>query len=149
MNEPPVFETRNFSVTPHERRIEKPWGHEVLLTPPHAPYTAKLIAVRAGKQLSLQVHDVKVETQMLVSGEATLVIEGPDGELREVDMLPGVGYHIAVGQRHRLRARTDMMVFEASSPEAGTTYRLEDDFARPHETAALRARDRGEAVGSG
>jgi mannose-6-phosphate isomerase-like protein (cupin superfamily) len=141
----PSFDTSGFSLEPYARRIDKPWGYEVLLSPPDAPYTSKLIAVNAGKQLSLQVHDVKVETQTLVSGQGTLVVEGPDGELHEVDMQPGVGYHVAVGQRHRLRARTDIVVFEASSPEAGTTYRLADDYARPHETETLRAQERGQA----
>ena len=138
----PRFETDGFSLEPHARRIDKPWGHEVIMTPPDAPYCFKLISVRAGKQLSLQIHDVKVETQTLISGEAVLVIEGADGELHEVAMRPGLGYHIAVGQRHRLRAITDMTVIEASTPECGTTYRLADDFAREHETEAVRARDR-------
>ena len=139
----PEFDKGGFGTEPFGRRVEKPWGHEVLLTPPEAPYTAKLITVRAGKQLSLQIHDVKVETQTLVSGEGTLVIEGADGHLQEVELRPGVGYHVAVGQRHRLRATTDMVVFEASSPEAGTTSRLEDDYRRPDETEALRAQERG------
>lgn len=133
-----------FSVDPHARRIEKPWGYEVLLSPPDVPYTAKLIHVRAGKRLSLQVHDVKVETQTLVAGRGILVLEGADGELHEIDMQPGVGYHVAVGQRHRLCAASDAdaTVFEASTPEAGTTLRLEDDYARPHETEEVRHAER-------
>ena len=35
-----------------------------------------------------------------------------------------------------------MTVFEASTPEIGITYRLEDDYARPHETEEVRAADR-------
>jgi mannose-6-phosphate isomerase len=133
-----------FSVDPHARRIEKPWGYEVLLSPPDVPYTAKLIHVHAGKRLSLQVHDVKVETQTLVAGRGVLVLEGADGQLHEIDMQPGVGYHVAVGQRHRLCAApdADATVFEASTPEAGTTLRLEDDYARPHETEAVRHAER-------
>ncbi len=133
-----------FSLEPHARRVEKPWGYEILLTPQDVPYTAKLIHVRAGKRLSLQLHDTKVETQTLVAGRGVLVLEGPDGELHDVHMQPGVGYHVAVGQRHRLCAApdADATIFEASTPETGTTLRLEDDYARPHETEELRARDR-------
>jgi mannose-6-phosphate isomerase len=133
-----------FSLLPRSRRVDKPWGFEVLLSPEDAPYTAKLIHVRAGKRLSLQVHDVKVETQTLVEGRGTLVLEGPDGQLHEVPMEPGRGYHIAVGQRHRLCAApdADAVVFEASTPEVGTTYRLDDDYARPHETEQLRQAER-------
>src|SRR5690349_18159662 len=139
-----VESTATFSVEPHARRIEKPWGYEILLSPQDVPYTAKLIHVNAGKRLSLQVHDVKVETQTLVAGRGVLVLEGPDGELHNVEMQPGVGYHVAVGQRHRLCAAPDedATIIEASSPEAGTTLRLHDDYARPHETEELRSKER-------
>lgn len=140
----PVFDPGGFTLTPSARRVEKPWGHEILLSPADAPYTAKLIHVKAGNRLSLQVHDVKVETQTLMAGKGVLVLEGPDGALHDVIMEPGVGYHIAVGQRHRLcaPADTDATIFEASTPELGVTYRLEDDYARPDETEQLRASER-------
>jgi mannose-6-phosphate isomerase-like protein (cupin superfamily) len=133
-----------FSLEPHARRVDKPWGYEVLLSPADAAYAFKLIHVKAGRRLSLQVHDVKVETQTLVSGKCILVLEGADGQLHDVEMRPGVGYHVAVGQRHRLcaPADADATVFEASTPEAGTTLRLEDDYARPHETEELRQTER-------
>jgi mannose-6-phosphate isomerase-like protein (cupin superfamily) len=133
-----------FSLAPHARRVDKPWGYEILLSPADAAYTFKLIHVQAGKRLSLQVHDVKVETQTLVSGHGFLVLEGADGRLHDIEMRPEVGYHVAVGQRHRLcaAADADAIVFEASTPEAGTTLRLEDDYARPHETEELRQAER-------
>jgi mannose-6-phosphate isomerase len=136
--------TAAFSLDTYSKRIDKPWGYEVLLSPADAPYTAKLIHVDAGKRLSLQVHDTKVETQALVAGRGTLVLEGPDGQLHEIDMLPGVGYHVAVGQRHRLCAapHEDLTIFEASTPEAGVTLRLEDDYQRPDETEELRRAER-------
>ncbi len=140
----PEFDPHTFSIEPLARRVEKPWGYEILLSPADAPYTAKLIHVRAGKRLSLQIHDTKVETQTLVGGRGILVLEGPDGELHEVAMRPGLGYHIAVGQRHRLCAAPDedATVFEASTPERGVTLRLEDDYARPDETEELRRAER-------
>jgi mannose-6-phosphate isomerase len=133
-----------FSVQPSARRIDKPWGYEILFSPPDAPYTAKLIHVHAGKRLSLQVHDTKVETQTLVHGRGVLILEGPDGQLHEIEMQPNLGYHVAVGQRHRLCAAPDVdaTIFEASTPEVGTTLRLEDDYARPDETESLRQAER-------
>src|SRR5712691_9188687 len=97
----------SFSLEPHNRRIDKPWGYEILLSPPDAPYTSKLIHVQAGKRLSLQLHDTKVETQTLVAGQGVLVLEGSDGELHDIQMQPGLGYHVSVGQRHRLCAASD------------------------------------------
>ena len=147
----PTFDPSGFSLTAQSRRVDKPWGYELLLSPADAPYTAKLIHVRAGQRLSLQIHDVKVETQTLVEGRGILVLEGPDGELHDVPMEKGVGYHIAVGQRHRLCAAPDedAVVFEASTPEVGTTYRLADDYARPDETEALRTAERKVSPGNG
>jgi mannose-6-phosphate isomerase len=141
---PPRFDPTGFSLQPLARRVEKPWGYEILLAPEGVPYTAKLIHVRAGKRLSLQIHDEKVETQTVVAGRGVLLLEGPDGELHEIAMQPGVGYHVAPGQRHRLCAAADedVTVFEASTPERGTTYRLEDDYARPDETDERRERER-------
>src|ERR687888_1413533 len=139
-----AFDPSTFSLEPRGQRINKPWGYEVLLSPPEAPYASKLIHVRAGKRLSLQLHDTKVETQTLIAGRGILVLEGPDGHLHEIPMLPGVGYHVAVGQRHRLCAApdADATIFEASTPEVGATYRLEDDYARPDETEQLRRAER-------
>ena len=139
-----TFDPATFSLEPLQRRIDKPWGYEILLSPPDAPYASKLIHVRAGKRLSLQLHDTKVETQTLVAGRGVLVLEGPDGQLHEIPMATGVGYHVAVGQRHRLCAgpADDATVFESSSPEVGVTLRLEDDYARPDETEQLRQTER-------
>ena len=139
------FDPTSFRLDPNAQRIQKPWGYEILLSPADAPYTAKLIHVQAGKRLSLQLHDTKVETQTLVAGQGILVLEGPDGQLHDVRMQPGVGYHVAVGQRHRLCAAADedATIFEASTPEVGNTLRLEDDYARPDETEALRHAERG------
>jgi hypothetical protein len=49
-----------------------------------------------------------------------------------------------IGQRHRLCAAPDrdVTIFEASTPEIGTTYRLEDDYARTHETDEVRTAER-------
>jgi len=144
MDSQPTFDPSDFSTIPQAQRTRKPWGYEILLTPAGAPYAAKLIHVEAGRRLSLQVHDVKVETQTVVDGKGFLVLEGANGELQDVPMEPGVGYHIAVGQRHRLCAspESSVTVFEASSPEDGTTWRLHDDYARPHQTEEVRDAER-------
>jgi mannose-6-phosphate isomerase len=143
---PPTFDPSGFSTKPGATRVAKPWGYEILLTPEDAPYAAKLIHVNAGKRLSLQIHDVKVETQTLIDGKGFLVLEDAHGNLTDVPLEAGVGYHIAVGQRHRLCAAPDqdVTVYEASSPEEGTTWRLDDDFKRPHQTDEVRAAEMAE-----
>lgn len=128
---------------PFSRRIEKPWGWE-LIWAQTSSYTGKLLHIRAGQRLSLQYHDQKLETQCLLSGRAILVLEDANGELQEQFLEPGCGYTIYPYQLHRLVAIEDAEIYEVSTPEAGTTVRVADDFQRPDETEELRARpDRG------
>jgi hypothetical protein len=144
MEQPPEFDRTGFSLAPLGQRVEKPWGYEILLSPPKAPYTSKLICVKAGARLSLQLHDEKEETQTLIAGQGTLLLEGSDGQIRAIPMEKNVGYHIAVGQRHRTCAGPDedALVFESSTPELGITWRLEDDYGRSNETEEVRAAER-------
>lgn len=142
MPDPHTFDPSTFAQAPFTQRIEKPWGHEILFTSPELPYTGKILHIAAGKRLSLQMHDAKLETQLLVSGRCLRIADDGSGALAEVEMAPGRGYTIVPGQRHRLHAITDCDVFEVSTPERGVTYRLEDDYARPDETEDMRTRER-------
>lgn len=141
----PQFDPSNFSTESYSLRVEKPWGYEEHLTPPDSPYMLKDIHINAGARLSLQVHDEKSETWTLVNGQAAVIWENNDGELVTTELESGVGYTTQIGQRHRLMGITDCDIIEASTPEQGTTWRLEDDYARPHETPEQRAIERGEA----
>jgi mannose-6-phosphate isomerase len=118
------------------RVVEKPWGSETIFTESTVPYVGKLIHVRAGRRLSLQIHDAKIETMTVLSGRAVLVLEQADGTLQTISMRSGVGYTVPVGRKHRLCGITDSLVLEVSTPEAGTTFRLEDDYGRPDECRA-------------
>lgn len=115
------------------RKVEKPWGFETIFTEPGLPYVGKLIHVRAGSRLSLQVHDAKTETMTLISGRATLLLEQPDGTMATLEMECGRGYTVFPGKKHRLCGVTDAVVAEVSTPETGVTLRLDDDYGRPDE----------------
>lgn len=138
----PEFDKSKFSTTPYVRRVEKPWGYELHWVQEGMPYMGKLMHINAGHRLSLQIHDTKVETYWLASGECDLIMENEKGELETVHMVKGQGYTTAVGQRHRHQGVTDCDIIEVSTPESGTTWRLEDDYARPHETEDQRAKER-------
>ena len=128
-----------FTIVGQAHRVEKPWGWEIHWTPEDRPYVGKLLHVAAGRRLSLQVHDAKLESWFLVAGRAQVVWDDGSGALVETELQPGLGYSVAVGQRHRLVGITDCDIVEVSTREIGTTYRLDDDYARPDETEALRA----------
>ncbi len=128
-----------FSTEPYQRKVNKPWGHEIHFTPDNLPYMGKLLHVDEGKRLSLQVHDVKRESWFLASGSMILIIEDANGDMQEIDMKPGQGYTCALGQKHRLKGGVGGGdVFEVSTPELGNTFRLEDDFSRDTETEEAR-----------
>jgi len=131
-------DTSAFDLEGRARRVEKPWGYEIHWTPEDRPYVGKLLHIDAGKRLSLQQHDAKLETWFLASGRAKVMWDDGSGTLVETELQPGLGYSCAIGQRHRLIGITDCDVLEVSTPELGTTYRLEDDYARPDETEAVR-----------
>ena len=123
---------------PYVKRIEKPWGYEIHWTPADLPYMGKILHVNEGKRLSLQRHDKKQETWYMMKGRAKLIWDNEQNELIETELQYGQGYTCTIGQRHRLAGITDCDVIEVSTPEIGTTERLEDDYRRPNETEEVR-----------
>lgn len=142
---PPQFDPSNFSNDSYVKRVEKPWGYELHLVPENLPYMFKIMHVNAGHRMSLQIHDTKQETYLVIKGRAKLIWENEKGELIETELENEKGFSTLIGQKHRLCGITDCDIVEASTPEAGTTWRLEDDYSRPHETEDQRKAERGEA----
>lgn len=127
---------------PFAALVTKPWGWELHWTPADSPYVGKIIHINAGARLSLQVHEAKCESWLLIRGRATVIWDNALGQLEEVPLKQGVGYTCDSGKRHRLVGVTDCDIVEVSTPECGTTWRLEDDFGRPHETDQQRRKER-------
>lgn len=140
----PVFDPKDYSNDPYVRRIEKPWGYEIHWVEEDAPYMGKLLHINKGCRLSLQIHDEKQESWFLMNGRGAVIWENNEGELIETELKTGVGYSTKVGQKHRLKGLTDCDIIEVSTPELGTTWRLEDDYSRPHETPKQRIIERSE-----
>lgn len=111
------------------RRIEKPWGFELVWAETDR-YVGKLLHIRAGTRLSLQYHRRKDETMLLQTGEVDLLLEGSDGVRVTRRLQEGVSVHIAPGRVHRLTAITDADVIEVSTPELDDVVRLADDHGR-------------------
>ncbi|SRR6266568_7192151 len=140
----PQFDKSKFTNEPYVKRVEKPWGYELHWVPEDKPYMGKIEHINAGARLSLQVHDQKQESWFLMSGRAKIVWDNAQGELIETELEAGKGYNCALGQKHRLVGITDCDIIEVSTPELGTTWRMEDDYARPDETPEQRKKERGE-----
>ena len=144
MVDPKQFDKSKFTNQSYVKRVEKPWGYELHWVPEGVPYMGKIEHVNAGARMSLQIHDTKQESWFLMKGRAKIIWENTQGELIETELEKGKGYRTLVGQRHRLCGITDCYIIEFSTPEMGTTWRLEDDYKRPDETPEQRKKERGE-----
>ncbi len=111
------------------RRVEKPWGHEDIWAETDR-YLGKLLWIRAGHRLSLQLHRQKDETIRVLHGTLRLTLENEAGELEVIDLGQGEGRRISPGRRHRFEAVEDCELIEVSSPEIDDVVRLEDDYGR-------------------
>ncbi len=138
------FDPKNFSNSPYVKRVEKPWGYELHWVPEGKPYMGKVLHINKGARLSLQIHDQKQESWFIIKGKGKVIWDNNKGGLIETELIPGQGFTTEVGQRHRLVGITDCDIIEMSTPEMGTTFRLEDDYKRPNETPEQRKKERGE-----
>lgn len=120
-------------------KIVKPWGFEIKFTENDLPYTGKILFIVANKRLSLQIHDQKTETLALLSGCADITTGQDKSNLQTFPMEQNKSVTINPGTIHRISTTQDTVIIEVSTPEIGTTRRLEDDFARPDETESMRS----------
>lgn len=111
-------------------RTDKPWGYELLWSEtPH--YAAKIIHIDAGKRLSLQYHEHKHESVLVLSGTLLLNLgQGADASVTELQS--GQSADIPAGDIHRFEAPAsgDVELIEVSTPHLDDVIRLEDDYQR-------------------
>jgi len=110
------------------KRIDKPWGHEILFV--HTDrYAGKLLVIEPGRRLSLQFHRQKDEAFYVQEGRLRFTMER-EGKLHEEELLPGGTRHIPSGTRHRFEAVERCILFEVSTPELDDVVREQDDYGR-------------------
>jgi mannose-6-phosphate isomerase len=115
----------------HEpRRVEKPWGYELIWAETDQ-YVGKLLFVTAGHALSLQYHEIKDESWYVQSGTARLELGTVgDDRLEELEIGPGDVFRYTPGTVHRVTAVTDFTIFEVSTPHLDDVVRVEDRYGR-------------------
>ena len=123
---------------PYAKKIVKPWGYEIIITPPDSTMVGKIAFTKAGKRWSFQYHDLKEENICLLKGKAEIWLENDKGVVEKMTMTKMKGYQIKPFKKHRFCAVDDCFSFEVSTKEEGNTFRLEDDYRRPTETEVLR-----------
>lgn len=111
--------------------VTKPWGHEVWLEL-NDHYCFKRIYVNAGNKLSFQYHLEKYETSYIVFGEAELWLEHEStGDINRFNLKAGDVYTVIPLMKHRIIAKTDLIIQEVSTPQVHDVIRIEDDTNRP------------------
>ena len=112
-----------------QRHVPKPWGSEQIWALTER-YCGKVIRITAGKRLSLQRHERKEESLIVLRGTLLLHLEDDDGIVRVVELGPGESAHVDTHRIHRFEAATDVELVEVSTPEIDDVERLEDDYGR-------------------
>ena len=115
------------------RRVEKPWGHEEIWAETNR-YLGKILSIRRGERLSLQLHRKKDESIYVLRGRLKLTLETAAGVLEDEELEPGDARRVLPGRRHRFEAIEDTELVEVSTPEIDDVVRLQDDYGRGGDT---------------
>tara|TARA_Y100000310_G_C20555402_1_gene750250 strand:+ start:16 stop:345 length:330 start_codon:yes stop_codon:yes gene_type:complete len=108
------------------KRIEKPWGYE-LIWAKTKNYVGKVLFIQAGHKLSKQYHKIKEETIYVCKG----VLYNYEADDTITKIFPGDSFHVKPGQIHRFAAvECNVELMEVSTPQLNDVVRLEDDYNR-------------------
>ena len=108
--------------------INKPWGYEKIwaCSTREDGYIGKIIHIKDGHRLSLQLHEKKEETILVLSGVLELVLQNETRILKENE-----SFHITPGTIHRFCSKDgDCTLLEVSTKALDDVIRLEDDYGR-------------------
>ena len=108
------------------RRVEKPWGYEIIWAETEG-YVGQLLHLNAGHRLSKQYHQIKEETVYVVSG----ILYNYDANDKIQKIHAGEAFHVRPHQIHRFGANEAAVeIMEVSPPHLDDVVRLEDDYDR-------------------
>lgn len=109
--------------------VYKPWGKEEWLEL-NDYYCYKRIYINRGHRTSYQYHEKKIETNYLIFGNAEIWLENDEGVVEIKDMKSGDFFTVLPKRKHRVIAKTDIILQEVSTPQVDDVVRIEDDSHR-------------------
>ena len=109
--------------------INKPWGREELLEK-NKKYMMKRLTMYKGCRCSLQFHEYKTETILIISGTLKITTGKHVTQCEEKIFYPGDSITIKKNIIHRMEAIEECVYIEASTPEIDDVIRLKDDYKR-------------------
>jgi len=116
-------------MTIRPRRVEKPWGHELIWAETEL-YVGKILHVKAGEALSIQMHERKDETLHLLKGKMILLAGSSPDALERVPFEEGDSFRVRPHTVHMIEAVTDVDVLEASTAHLDDVVRFKDRYGR-------------------
>ena len=110
--------------------VNKPWGREIWMEL-NDKYCYKQLYINEGHRTSFQFHLVKLETNYIMEGEAIVFLQGPDDvEPKRFEMTKGEFFTVRPTVKHRIVAKTNLILMEVSTPEVDDVVRIHDDSNR-------------------
>lgn len=112
-------------------KVNKPWGHEEIWAQTEN-YVGKKMLIKSGHRMSLQYHETKEETVLVLEG--TLRIWHSRHDNMYLDLQPGQSFHVNPKQVHRFgspkESSCDTVILEVSTNFLDDVVRLADDYKR-------------------
>src|SRR3990167_5700818 len=112
--------------------VEKPWGRETWFSLTK-DYCFKEIIIYMGCKTSLQYHEQKEETNLIIDGYARVTVQDPlTKEYVISEARQGEVFHFKPGQVHRFEAiyGQSLVMHECSSCQVDDVVRIEDSYGR-------------------
>lgn len=110
-------------------KVEKPWGYEELVEI-NDKYVVKKLFMKKGHKCSIQYHELKRETIVVLNGKLNIYI-GPTQEALECKVYEhSDSVTIEPYTVHRMEAVEDCLYLETSTNELWDVVRLQDSYGR-------------------
>ena len=136
------------------KKVNKPWGYELWLASNHndSKYALKEIFIKSPHASSIQFHEIKEETNYVLSGEGELLLSSEpidiekfknnkysNEDLKEIvnnlvshKLVSGVVSHVKPGFVHRVISTNDLKMVETSTLHLDDVFRIFDESGRGH-----------------
>lgn len=116
-------------IFPKTITIDKPWGNEIIWANTDK-YIGKILTILAGKRLSLQHHEVKEETMLVIEGSLKLTYGDDINNLKTKMISVNDIIHLKPKMIHRIEAINNSKIIEISTTELNDIIRHSDDYGR-------------------
>lgn len=120
-------------------KVKKPWGYELWINGDKSNHVLKEIFIKKDNKTSLQYHNFKTETNFLYKGKADLFykknnkIKNLSVKKKDISKLGIKNFttvHVNKKVLHRLKAKSDIKLYEVSTNFLDDVIRVSDDTNR-------------------